>query len=294
MPSSLHEQPFSLAAPQGGVIDGDVRFRESEDLEIDAPRPVVVMCHGFKGFKDWGPFPAWGRRLAEAGFASVLFNFSYNGVAAEQPTAFTELSKFADNTFTRELDDLAAVLDAVASGDLPGAPMDANRIGLMGHSRGGGTAILQAARDERIRALVTWSSVFGFIERFTPEQIDEWTRQGYTEVMNSRTGQRMRLNRVLYDDAMAHKDELDVLGAAGRIGVPWLIVHAPDDAVVPLREAHALDDASDQARLVEVEGGHTFGGAHPYEGEVPDALRRAWDETQAFFEEALREEATRA
>lgn len=266
-------------------MDGDVRFPEGE-----GPFPVVVMCHGFKGFKDWGPWPEWGRELARSGFASVLFNFSYNGVAPEAPTEFTEMERFAQNTFTRELDDLEAVIDAVSAGRLPEAPVAPEHLGLMGHSRGGGTAILQTAFDERVKALATWSAVSNLVERFSPEQIDDWKRQGYTEVINTRTGQRMRLNRVLYDDAMAHRDRLDVLDAAQRVERPWLIVHAENDMSVPFAEAQALAEAAPEADLFKAKGGHTFGGEHPFEGDAPETLRAVWDRTLAFFEEALKEE----
>jgi dienelactone hydrolase len=298
---AVREEAFTLDSPRSGRIDGDIRFPE----EADGPLPVVVMCHGFKGFKDWGPFPAWGRFLAEGGLASVLFNFSFDGVSADAPIEFTELEKFAENTYTRELDDLAAVIGAAESGRLPGPALAADeaardtagdngaQLGLMGHSRGGGTAILHAARSERVRALTTWSAVGGFIERFTPEQVADWEERGYTEVTNSRTGQTMRLNRVLYDDAMAHREHLDILDAARRVEMPWLLVHAADDEAVPFDEAQELNDAAPGAELEEAEGGHTFGGAHPFEGEgiddVPPSLRRVWKRTRRFFLDHLRE-----
>ena len=284
MPPTIQERTLSIENRRGDAVHADVRFPE----EAGVPLPVVVMCHGFKGFKDWGPFPAWGRRLAEAGFVSVLFNFSHNGVSPEEPTAFTELDRFAQNTFTRELDDLAAVLDAAAQEKLPGANVDPARLGLMGHSRGGGTAILQAARDDRVKVLVTWSAVAGFLSRFSPEQVDDWKRQGYTEIMNTRTGQKMRLDRVLYDDAMAHRDALNVGEAAAQVGVPWLIVHAEDDAAVSIDEAETLAHANPEARFFRASEGHTFGGAHPFEGKVPSTLEAVWEETLAFFEEHLR------
>ena len=286
MAEPLREQSFTATNARGDAVHGDVRYRDDGRI-----KPVVVFCHGFKGFKDWGPFPTWGCRLAEAGFVSILFNFSFNGVAPDRPTDFTELDKFAENTFTRELDDLNAVLDAVTDTQLAGVPLDAERIGLMGHSRGGGTAILKAARDRRIRALATWSAVSGFLERFSEEQIEDWESQGYTEVVNSRTGQTMRLNRVLYDDAREHRDALDVQAAAADIDVPWLIVHARDDESVPFAEAEALYEASTNAELVEAEGGHTFGGAHPFENGVPASLEAVWERTIYFFETHLVKQA---
>ncbi|MFB6231185.1 MAG: alpha/beta hydrolase family protein [Salinibacter sp.] len=282
MPSSVREVPCSVENTRGDAVDCDVRFVAGEET-----RPVVVFCHGFKGFKDWGPFPEWGRRLARAGFVAVHVNFSYNGVHRDAPMEFTELDKFADNTFTRELDDLRAVLDAVYQERLPEAPVDPDRMGLMGHSRGGGTAILQTDRDDRVDALATWSSVSTFVDRFTDEQIEDWEAQGFTEVVNRRTGQVMRLNKTLYDDARAHEEELDVRGAAERIDVPWLVVHARDDESVSFDAAQTLANATDAAELMEADGGHTFGGAHPFDGTVPESLVAVWERTIDFFRASL-------
>jgi dienelactone hydrolase len=278
----VRELSFSVENARGDAVHGDVRF-----VDDHRDKPAVVFCHGFKGFKDWGPFPAWGRALAQAGFVAVHFNFSYNGVPPDAPTTFADLEAFAQNTYTRELDDVAAILDAVAANALPEASVDTDAIGLMGHSRGGGIAILQAERDARVQALVTWSSVASFLDRFTDEQIEDWETQGYTEVVNSRTGQVMRLDRVLYDDTKAHREKLDVLGAAASIDVPWLIVHARDDTSVDMAAAERLAAANDDALLLEAEGGHTFGGSHPHEGSVPGTLQTVWDQTLGFFTDHL-------
>ena len=285
MSASVREISFAVDNARGDAVDCDVRFVDDE-----ATKPVVVFCHGFKGFKDWGPYPEWGRYLAQAGFISVHLNFSYNGVHRDAPTEFTELDKFAANTFTRELGDLRAVLNAVDQERLPKAPVDPNRIGLMGHSRGGGTAILQTDRDDRVDALATWSSVSTFVDRFTDEQIEDWEAQGFTEVVNSRTGQVMRLNETLYDDAKAHEDELDMQAAAERIDGPWLVVHARDDESVDFGAAQTLARATETAELFEAEGGHTFGGAHPSDGTVSASLETVWDRTIAFFQKHLRAE----
>lgn len=267
---------------RGDAVDCDVRFEEAS-----SGKPVVVFCHGFKGFKDWGPFPEWGRHLARAGFVSIHLNFSYNGVHRDAPTTFTEPEKFANNTFTRELDDLECVLTAIGEDTFSEAPIDPNRIGLMGHSRGGGIAILQAERDDRVGALATWSSVVTLVDRFTEEQIEDWETKGYTEVVNSRTGQVMRLNKVLYEDAIAHRDDLDVTAAAQRIDIPWLVVHARDDDSVSFQAGRVLSQASESAELMEAEGGHTFGGSHPFGDEVPGSLMDVWERTTDFFRRAL-------
>ncbi|PEN14848.1 hypothetical protein CRI94_00700 [Longibacter salinarum] len=282
MSTELREASFSTENVHGDVVHGDLRW-----LEDGRVKPVVIFCHGFKGFKDWGPFPEWGRELARSGFVAVHFNFSYNGVTPEHPTEFVDLDAFADNTYTRELDDVAAVTDYIVDGADGIAPIDVERIGLMGHSRGGGIAILHAERSEVIKSLVTWSAVDTFFGRFGRERIRDWKEQGYTEVRNSRTGQTMRLNKVLYDDTEAHRDLLDITSAAGRVDIPWMIVHATDDESVDVAAARRLADAQPEAIFLEASGGHTFGGAHPHENDVPATLREVWNATLSHFNQTL-------
>ena len=67
------------------------------------------------------------------------------------------------------------MVDALAGGDLGVAPP--SRIGLVGHSRGGGIAVLQTARDSRVRALVTWAAISS-VERWSPAEQAEWRERG--------------------------------------------------------------------------------------------------------------------
>ena len=43
-------------------------------------RPIIIVCHGFKGFKDFAFFPYTSRKLCEQGLAVVTMNFSGNGI----------------------------------------------------------------------------------------------------------------------------------------------------------------------------------------------------------------------
>ena len=49
-----------------------------------------------------------------------------------------------------------------------------------------------AAIDARVGALVTWSSM-ATIVRWPPESRSAWHERGFTEVINARTGQVLRL-----------------------------------------------------------------------------------------------------
>ena len=75
--------PFRRIGPHGDVIRGDLRIPEGPP-----PRTAVVVVHGFKGFKDWGFFPHLCEEIAAGGHAVVSFNFSWNGIGADDPQEF--------------------------------------------------------------------------------------------------------------------------------------------------------------------------------------------------------------
>ncbi len=231
------------------------------------PRPAVVILHGFKGFKDWGMFPPLSERLARAGFTALSFNFSGSGV--DDAGDFTLPERFGHNTFSAELSDARLVLDALYQGELGVPPPAAT--GLIGHSRGGGIAVLHTARDVRIRALVTWAAI-STVERWGAEESARWRRTGRIAVLNARTGQELPLYTDVLDDIDRNASALDIRSGAASIRVPWLLVHGRADESVRFAEAEALMARSGgAARLLEVKGGgHTFGAAHPWRGGTPE------------------------
>ena len=81
---------------------------------------------------------------------------------------------------------------------------------------------------------------------------------------------------------------LDILAAAARLRIPWLIVHGTEDEAVSHLEGEALRAASPlpTTQVLGIEGaGHTFGAVHPWDAQKHDtpALRRVFDMTLAWF-----------
>jgi dipeptidyl aminopeptidase/acylaminoacyl peptidase len=249
-------------------------------------RPAVLVVHGFKGFKDWGMFPPLAERLAQAGFSVVSPNLSGSGV--DDAGEFSWPERFGHNTFSAELADVGVVLDALTAGALGVSPP--TQIGLVGHSRGGGVSVLEAARDARIRALVTWAAI-STVERWPDEsERARWRAAGKLEVLNARTGQVLPLYTDTLDDVERHATgALDIPGAATRVTVPWLIIHGSDDTSVPIAEGERLAGAAQAgtSRFLRVEGGgHTFGAAHPWRGSTP-ALDQVMKETVRWLSRHL-------
>lgn len=270
---------FAFEPRPGDTIRGDIRIPDGPP-----PRSAVVIAHGFKGFKDWGFFPISAERIAGAGHAVVLFNFSRNGVGSTL-SDFDEMEKFAQNKLTLELDELLLVVDQVMEGDL--LPRRPQRLGILGHSRGGGDAILATSEEPRIDALVTWNAVSHF-DRWSDETKARWRKDGRTFVTNTRTGAQMPLDVTLLEDYEANAERLDIPAAAARIEVPWLIIHARVDLTVPVAESERLRQTSKRARKLIIEqAGHTFQAVHPFETSPPE-LDEALDATIAHFNEHLR------
>jgi len=247
------------------------------------PRPAVVVVHGFKGFKDWGLWPSLAERMARAGLSAVTLNLSGSGV--DDTGELVHAERLGHNTFSEELQDLRRVTDALLAGALGVAPPSA--MGLLGHSRGGGIAVLYTAGDARIEALVTWAAI-STVERWPAPQRVAWRAAGMNEVKNVRTGEVLPLYTDVLDDIERNATALDIEAAARRVSVPWLILHGTDDEAVSRAEGERLAASAPRARFVPVEGaGHTFGAVHPWRGATP-ALEQVEDTTLAFFAEHLR------
>lgn len=261
------ETPFELTTARGWPLRGDVRHPSEEGTGS-----VVVVCHGFKGFKDWGFFPELGRRLADAGHTAISFNFSGNGIGAA-PQDFSEPERFRANTLSLEIEDLGLLLDTARSGALPGlrGPAPAE-FALLGHSRGGLIAVITASRRKDIRRLITWNGVGELSERFPAALRAEWRSRGKLDVVNTRTGQVLEMGLETLDDLEAHLEAYDPRTVAPGLGVPWLIVHGTRDLTVPIAEGETLARlaAPGGARFHPIEGGdHTLGVIHPYQKSTP-------------------------
>lgn len=247
----LSSQPMELRGSDQRPVRAD------HSPAADPRAPWIVICHGFKGFKDWGFFPLLAERIQAAGLHALRINFSHNGVIE---TDFDDLDGFKRDTWTRHMEDLAAVLKEIRC----------ERVGLIGHSRGGADCILSAPSHPQVRAICALAPVAD-----TTRLPTDWeamiAEHGFYPVPNQRTGQIMPVGRAFFEDAKHH----DVLGCAARLSDRALLcIHGDQDEAVPVDDSRALVAAHGAAALEIVEGaGHTFGGKHPLT-ELPETLDR--------------------
>ena len=240
--------PVSMKSRRGARLAGLLHLPKG--VTCPAGVSTVVLCHGMESTKEGAKHQALAARLTDLGYACLRFDFSYVGESE---------GEFEDLTITGEVDDLAGACDFLIAEGVDG-------LGLIGSSLGGTVAVVFAAGEPRVRALVTIAALsrpLGIIERMSADALADWRRTGYRQ---EETG---RLNSGFLDDL--HR--VDVLGAARRLSAATLVTHGAEDRVVPVEDAHELFAALREPKALIV----TPGCDHRYSdpAHLADLLDRA-------------------
>jgi len=172
----------------------------------------VITCHGLMSSKDSEKYVEVSRRFCGEGFAVLRFDFRGCGESR---------GRFKDTSLTGRIEDLESALDFVQEQGYGG-------IGVMGSSLGGTVSVLVAAKDKRVKALVTWS---------TPCHLDELFREGVLEGL-----EKLRRDAKKYD----------VIKAMKKVHCPILIVHGSLDEQVPLSHGKALYKNANEPKDIQI------------------------------------------
>ena len=277
------ESNFELTNRHGGVVYATVTWpsasrttkngessnaRNNESSNAKVEFPLVVLMHGFKGFRNWGFFPLAAQHFASAEILVVRLDFSQNGMRGTADRVVSP-SDFAANTISRELEDVEDVLQSIR--DSVEAPFlelrDAwnGMLFFVGHSRGGGIALLTGVMHNAEK-VVGWNSV-GTWERWTPRQRNVWLESGKVAVENTRTGQKLEMHSTYLLDIEAHQQRQLLSAAAEQLADRLLLVHAAQDLTVPLTEVQR--ELSGAPLQIVHNTTHTFGMMHPLDHVTP-------------------------
>ena len=238
----FEEAPLFLplrAAPAAGE---DVRFRTRDGLELagtylrarTAERAgVVVFCHEFLGNR-WS-VGAYADCLRDLGFDLFTFDFRNHGESAKE--AGYEPLQWVSN---REVRDLRAALAYLRS--RPDA--DPAGVGLLGISRGGGTALCVMGKDPRVWGLATdgafptRGTVAAYIRRWAMIYVGD---RFYAHYIPRWAYDLVSLSALVRTEWRRGCRYADVERAVGRLGPrPWLMIHGEKDAYIPTDIARRL------------------------------------------------------
>ncbi len=267
---------WTITGSDNEAIIGNTHFANTPNQK---PLAIIVMVHGFLGYKDYGFFPYFARSFADAGFAVHRFNLGHSGMTNEIDT-FARPDLFEHDSWNHQVTDVKAVMAAVRQGELSNCTDQNNDcsnvpIVLWGHSRGGVTALLTAGRLFRdcgdstpdLAGVMTIAAP-SFTNRMTQVEQNAVLDAGYAEVTSGRTGQSLRIDAQWLTEQIDQPEDHDLLSLVAYIHTPMLITHGKDDPTVPATcvneiAAAAVNATTPVQTLLAAGGNHVLNTVNP-------------------------------
>jgi uncharacterized OsmC-like protein/fermentation-respiration switch protein FrsA (DUF1100 family) len=206
MPST----PLRIAATHGHELAARL------EMPAGTPRAYAVFAHCFTCSKDSKAAVYIGQALAARGIAVLRFDFTGLGASG---------GEFADSNFSSNIDDVVCVAKYLK--DNYAAPQI-----LIGHSLGGAAVLAAAQRIPEARAIATIGAPYDprHVEHLLRNK-EELLSKGEATVDIG--GRPFRIRRDFLDDLERHDPSTSI----GGIGRALLILHSPQDAIVPIDNA---------------------------------------------------------
>ena len=204
--------------------------------------------------------------MCEAGFIAHRFNFSHSGMTNNIET-FERVDLFERDTWNKQVFDCRAVIAAINDGTLDGAGLPYI---LFGHSRGGVTVLLTTGRFADDTTLpqpvgVVTAAAPCQCVNMPPEVADQLLKDGFVVSPSSRTGQELRIGKVVLVEQLDDPAGHDLLALVSKINCPLLVIHGEDDPTVPAEAAEQIGSAAQtEATVLRIAGGdHVFNTPNP-------------------------------
>ncbi len=217
--TAIFAKDFQVYGPQGGLAM-TVTLPEGFNPETDTC-PMVILMHGIFASQRITPMPTIARQLAQAGIASIRFNFGGH---------WSSEGEMVKMTIENEIAEATAMWQYACS--LPYV----SKIGLLGHSQGGVVASMTAGRIATSGSkkqpyglvLIAPASVLknacnqgGLLgAKFDPKNPPEYVK----------CFGMMKVSR----EYILSTQQLDIYGTAEAYNGPVRIIHGSDDTLVPM------------------------------------------------------------
>lgn len=225
--------------------------------------PVVVMLHGWAMGKVGNPqftFVRAAREFCRRGFSVLRFDF--RGVGDSE-------GSFDDYTQKSMIEDFASALEFLKTLK----QVDSRRIGVLGWSMGGSTAILGAPGVKEVKCVVSWASPADDSDLWPPAQLEE---------LKKRKKMIIDLNSGLATTWKPGETNYKPYKEIRKLRVPVLIINGTEDTLVYPNQAEKLyKNANRPKKLVLIKGAH-----HGFYGE--DEKRQLLNETFSWFRRWLK------
>jgi pimeloyl-ACP methyl ester carboxylesterase len=272
------KQQGTYAGAEGKLASYDIQYTPNQK------RPLIVFCQGFNGFKDWGAFNLMADYFLQKGFQFVKLNFSHNGTSPMYPVDFVDLEAFGANNFEKELEDIGALLVHLKKESFADC-VDFEKVFLIGHSKGGATALAYTLSHPEIISCATLAAVIDPVARYGKLNDKLWKEIGVKYVLNGRTNQKMPLYYQLAENTQEIKGKLNLRNLLKADKRKFLFVHGGKDEAVPITETNLVKNLPNCTVSIIEDTNHVFGASHPYtSADLPKDLQIALSQIAKFFE----------
>ncbi|MBI4087294.1 MAG: alpha/beta hydrolase [Candidatus Liptonbacteria bacterium] len=229
---------------------------------------LAVLCPGYLDTKDYDHLVRLAEDLCDRGYAVVRFD----------PTGTWESEgSLADYNTTQQLDDMKSVIDRmIKEGGY-------KNVLVGGHSRGGMTSILYAARDPRISAVLAIMPPPVLMGTVGAERMEKWKKDGFRTSTRDIPGKKERRGfHVPYSDVEDSR-KYDLLGDVKKIKAPMVLVTGELDTTVPPEDVKRIfDKANEPKKMIVMEGiGHNYRNNPDDIKKVDEEVLRGLDEVIA-------------
>ncbi len=243
-------------------INYDIWNDDKENIK----KPLIIISHGYKGFREWGFIPFLAEKLSETNCIAVNIDFSLNGIVDSNKMYFnTDI--FAINTVSQELIDLNLLIDTLK---VQLIDLWNGEIFLIGHSLGGAVSLITANERNDITGLCLMGTI-STLDRNTKRQKDLWRANGRVEMKIPITKQIIWQNVEYLEDKERNSDRFNLLKCINNLQIPISIIHGVQDVTVPPREAKLLFESTNSKNNNNVtlelipKCNHIFNIKHPFE-----------------------------
>jgi len=221
------------------MTSSEIRNASGEPIDITfhpglKKNVLIILGHGLTGNKERPLLIEIAKGLSAKDWPCLRISFSGNGESG---------GSFQESCITKGVGDLQSVMATVP---------DYVSVIYIGHSMGGAIGVLTAARDNRLRGLVTLSGMVHTADFVRREFADVVPGEGY---MWDEPEHPLTQNFV--DDLTRIVSTLD---AAKSLTQPWLIIHGLEDDIIPAQDSRdAFAVATTRKQLLEIPGAdHAF------------------------------------
>lgn len=195
------------------------------ELPIDTkPHAYAIFAHCFTCSKNLKAVGNISRALTQNGIAVLRFDFTGLGQSE---------GEFSDTNFSSNVSDLISAYEYLKNNH------EAPDI-LIGHSLGGAAVLAASLKLEEVKAVVTIGAPFqpGHVKHLIQDEYDKIEEEGEATV--SIGGRPFKIKKQFIEDI----EEADFENEIANLNKPLLILHSPQDMIVPIDNAAKIYKAA--------------------------------------------------